>query len=284
MKLLRIGEPGQEVHCVLDGAGHARDVSDLVGGFGPKTLGNELLSTLQGADLSALDVVQTQGVRLGSPISQPKNIYCIGLNYSDHAKEAGLAIPEEPILFNKSSGAFCGPNDPTPYTQQMSKLDWEVELGVVIGKTALHVSEADALNHVFGYTLVNDISERAWQQERGGQWTKGKSFNNFCPTGPWLVSRDEIADPQALTMWLNVNGSREQSGTTEKMIFSVREIVSDLSTFIQLEPGDLICTGTPPGVGAGNKPPKFLKIGDEVHLGIDGLGEARQSVAEFTGA
>jgi len=231
--------------------------------------------------LAKLDVVNTQGMRFGSPMSQPKNIYCIGLNYSDHAEEAGLDIPKEPILFTKSSGAFCGPNDPTPYTSQMSKLDWEVELGVVIGRAALHVSEEDALNHVFGYTLVNDISERSWQQERGGQWTKGKSFNNFCPTGPWLVTRDEITDPQALDMWLNVNGVREQTGTTKNMIFSVQEIIAYLSNFIQLEPGDLICTGTPPGVGAGNKPPKFLKIGDEVHLGIDGLGEARQSIVEF---
>lgn len=284
MKLLRIGDVDQEVPCVLDDAGLARDVSGLIEDFGPNTLGGDLLSTLQGVDLSTLDVVKMQGARIGSPISQPKNIYCIGLNYSDHAAEAGMAIPDEPILFNKSSGAFCGPNDPTPYTQQMTKLDWEVELGVVIGKTALHVSKADALNHIFGYTLVNDISERAWQLEHGGQWSKGKSFNNFCPTGPWLVSRDEIANPQTLGMWLDVNGTREQTGNTEKMVFSVREIISYLSTFIQLEPGDLICTGTPPGVGSGNTPPKFLKIGDKVHLGIDGLGEARQSVVKFTGA
>jgi len=277
MKLLRIGARGQEIPCVMDAAGAARDVSSLVADFSPETIPG-VISALTGADLSALAVVATEGARIGTPMAQPRNIYCIGLNYSDHAAEAGLPIPSEPILFNKSSGSFCGPNDPILHSPKMTKLDWEVELGVVIGKPALNIEKADALDHVLGYTLVNDVSERAWQIEREGQWAKGKSFPNFCPTGPWIVTGDEIGDAKALDMWLDVNGERMQTGNTSTMIFDVATIVSYLSAFMRLEPGDLICTGTPPGVGLGRTPPVYLKVGDRVSLGVEGLGEQAQDV------
>lgn len=277
MKLLRIGARGQEIPCVMDAAGAARDVSPLVADFSPETIPG-VISALTGADLSVLAVVATEGARIGTPMAQPRNIYCIGLNYSDHAAEAGLPIPSEPILFNKSSGSFCGPNDPILHSPKMTKLDWEVELGVVIGKPALNIEKADALDHVLGYTLVNDVSERAWQIEREGQWAKGKSFPNFCPTGPWIVTGDEIGDAKALDMWLDVNGERMQTGNTSTMIFDVATIVSYLSAFMRLEPGDLICTGTPPGVGLGRTPPVYLKVGDRVSLGVEGLGEQAQDV------
>jgi len=277
MKLMRIGEAGREVACVLDGQSVARDVTSVVGDFGPETI-DGLRDRLAGVDLAALPAVATVGARIGAPMAQPRNIYCIGLNYSDHAEEAGMPIPKEPILFNKSSGTFCGPNDPLLYAPTMTKLDWEVELAIVIGKQGLNVSKEDALDHVLGYTVANDVSERAWQLDRNGQWAKGKSYPNFCPTGPVLVTADEVADVQALGLWLDVNGVRMQTGTTAKMIFGVAEIVSHLSEFLQLEPGDLICTGTPPGVGMGQKPQVWLKIGDVVTLGIDGLGTQSQTV------
>ncbi|WP_380056881.1 fumarylacetoacetate hydrolase family protein [Falsihalocynthiibacter sp. SS001] len=275
MKYLRLGKEGAETPCVLDAKGVARDVSSLVRDFGPKTLADlpELFSEL---DLDELPIYEGDK-RVGTPISQPKNIYCVGLNYSDHAAEAGLPVPEEPILFNKSASTFCGPNAPLLYAAHMTKLDWEVELGIVIGKTALGVSPEEALDHVAGFTLVNDVSERAWQIERGGQWMKGKSFPNFCPTGPWLVTPDEL-DVQNLDMWLDVNGERMQTGTTAKMIFDVKTIVSYMSSYMMLEEGDLICTGTPPGVGMGMKPPRYLKVGDTVELGIEGLGKQKQTV------
>ncbi|MGY9052652.1 MAG: fumarylacetoacetate hydrolase family protein, partial [Rhodobacterales bacterium] len=216
--------------------------------------------------------------RVATPMAQPRNIYCIGLNYSDHAAEAGMAIPDEPILFNKSSGTFCAAFDPILFAPKMTKLDWEVELGIVIGKPALNISKAQALDHVLGYTLVNDVSERAWQLERGGQWAKGKGFPNFCPTGPWIVTGDEVNDGRSLSMWLDVNGTRMQTGNTDTMIFNIPTIVSYLSEFMRLEAGDLICTGTPPGVGAGMNPPRYLNIGDNIKLGIDGLGEQTQTV------
>ncbi|WP_370400557.1 fumarylacetoacetate hydrolase family protein [Sulfitobacter sp. JB4-11] len=277
MKLLRIGPSGQEIPCVLDGEGNARDVSSLVPDFGPETI-EGLVDVLGGADLAALPVVHTSGKRVGSPMTQPRNIYCIGLNYSDHAAESGMPIPDEPILFNKSGSTFCGPNDPILFSPQMTKLDWEVELGVVIGKTALNISKDDALDHVLGYTLVNDVSERAWQLERSGQWAKGKSFPHFCPTGPWIATQDTLAGAAELPMWLDVNGQRMQTGNTRTMIFDCATIVSHLSEFLRLEPGDLICTGTPPGVGMGMKPQVWLTIGDIVRLGIDGLGEQEQTV------
>ncbi|MEM6462603.1 MAG: fumarylacetoacetate hydrolase family protein [Pseudomonadota bacterium] len=282
MKLMRYGERhGDKVPSVLDGDGIARDVSHIVSDFGPLTLGAELIERLRETDLSACSSLEGNGLRVAAPIAAPKNIWCIGLNYSDHAAEAGMAIPDEPILFNKSSATFCGPFDPIPFSSHMTKLDWEVELGIVIGKQALGISKQQAADHVFGYVLVNDVSERAWQLERGGQWVKGKSFPNFCPTGPVLVTADEIEDPQMLEMWLDVNGERMQSGNTSKMIFDVATIVSYMSEFCRLEPGDLICTGTPPGVGAGKKPPVFLKTGDRVALGIEGLGEQAQMVVEM---
>ncbi|WP_429819520.1 fumarylacetoacetate hydrolase family protein [Ensifer sp. B1-9] len=277
MKLVRIGDIGREKPCVLDKDGKARDVSSLIEDVTPETIGT-VSAQLADADFDALPEVALLSTRIGAPIKQPRNIWCIGLNYSDHAAEAGLPVPAEPILFNKAAGTYCGPNDPILHSRTMSKLDWEVELGIVIGKRALNVSRSEAMDHVFGYTVVNDVSERAWQMERGGQWVKGKSFPNFCPTGPWLVTRDEVPDPQALSMWLDVNGERMQAGTTERMIFDVATIVSYVSEFCVLEPGDLICTGTPPGVGMGKKPPRYLKPGDVVELGIDRLGRQRQIV------
>jgi len=282
MRLLRIGDEGQEIPCVLDEQGTARDVSSLADDFSPETIGG-LLSVLRAAELARFPEVATTEARIGTPMSQPRNIYCIGLNYSDHAAEAGLRIPSEPILFNKSSGTFCAPNDPILYSPKMTKLDWEVELGIVIAKRALNVGKEDALDHVLGYTLVNDLSERAWQMEREGQWAKGKSFPNFCPTGPMIVTGDEINHARSLGMWLDVNGQRMQSGNTDTMIFDPATIVSYLSEFMALEPGDLICTGTPPGVGAGMKPQVWLKIGDEVKLGIEGLGEQSQTVIALEG-
>lgn len=277
MKLMRIGPVGQEVPCLLDATGQARDVSTHVADFGPETLAT-LPDRLADIDHAELPLVRSEGARIGPPMTQPRNIYCIGLNYSDHAAEAGLPVPAEPILFNKSAATFCGPNDNILFSPRMTKLDWEVELGIVIGKAGLNIAPHQAMDHVFGYTVVNDLSERAWQMERGGQWAKGKSFPNFCPTGPWLASRDEVPDVQNLGMWLDVNGLRRQTGTTARMIFSVAHIVAYLSEFLRLEPGDLICTGTPPGVGAGMKPPQWLTVGDVVDLQIEGLGQQRQTV------
>ncbi len=277
MKLLRVGRSGHEIPCVLDENGNARDVSSIVSDFGPATI-TGLVDQLAAANLTVLPVVDMEGVRISSPMSQPRNIYCIGLNYSDHAAEAGQPIPEEPILFNKSASTFCGPNDPLLFGPTMTKLDWEVELGIVVGKEALNISTDEALDHVLGYTLVNDVSERAWQLERSGQWTKGKSFPNFCPTGPYIVTAADLGLANNLSMWLDVNGQRMQDGNTSTMIFDCATIVSHLSEFIRLEPGDLICTGTPPGVGMGMDPQVCLKIGDKVRLGIEGLGEQEQTV------
>lgn len=277
MKFLRLGDAGQEVPCVLDQNGVARDIRSVAADIGPDTI-DGLQAKLANADLTALPEVSLDGARVSSPMAQPRNIYCIGLNYSDHAAEAGLPIPDEPILFTKSSGTFCAPNDPILHSPKMTKLDWEVELGIVIGKSALNITKAEAKDHILGYTLVNDVSERAWQQERSGQWSKGKSFPNFCPTGPMIVTGDEVGDAAALPMWLDVNGQRMQTGNTDTMIFDCQTIVSYLSEFLRLEPGDLICTGTPPGVGAGMKPQVWLNPGDVVRLGIDGLGEQTQTV------
>ncbi|MCV6825351.1 MULTISPECIES: fumarylacetoacetate hydrolase family protein [Halocynthiibacter] len=275
MKLLRMGTEGSEKPCVLDADGKARDVSSVVKDFGPQTL-EGVADTLKGLDLAEFPLYEGDQ-RIGTPISQPKNIYCVGLNYTDHAKESGLPVPEEPILFNKSASTFCGPNAPLYYADHMTKLDWEVELGIVIGKTAFGVAPEDALDYVAGVTVVNDVSERSWQIDRGGQWMKGKSFPNFCPTGPWLVTLDEL-EVQNLDMWLDVNGERMQTGTTSTMIFDVKTIVSYMSSFMKLEEGDLICTGTPPGVGMGMNPPKYLKVGDTVELGIENLGSQKQTV------
>ncbi|WP_372574324.1 fumarylacetoacetate hydrolase family protein [Ruegeria jejuensis] len=279
MKLSRYGDrQGRKIPCIIDADGTARDVSSIVEDFGPRTLSPDLLTKLAALDPTTLPVAQTDGMRLAPPVAQPFNIWCVGLNYSDHAAEAGLPVPDEPILFNKSTVTYCGPNDDILKSPRMTKLDWEVELGIIIGKPTLDISRDEAMDHIAGFVLVNDISERAWQQERSGQWVKGKSFPNFCPTGPFLANKDEIADVQNLGMWLDVNGQRVQTGNTGTMIFDVKTIVSYMSEFTRLEPGDLICTGTPPGVGAGMKPQMWLTEGDTVRLGIDGLGEQAQTV------
>lgn len=280
MKLMRIGEKHKEKPCVLDENSIVRDVSSLVTDFGPCTLGNDLFSILSNADLGILPAIETEGARIGSPMSRPRTIFCIGLNYSDHAAEANLPVPPEPILFSKASASFSGPNDDILRSNTASKLDWEVELGIVIGKSALNISEDEADDHIFGYTIVNDVSERAWQAERSGQWIKGKSYPSFCPTGPYLVTKDEIDNIQKLELRLDVNGERQQTGSTELMIFPVHHLVSYLSKFAELEPGDLILTGTPPGVGMGQKPPRFLSVGDAVTLSVEGLGEQRQVVVQ----
>lgn len=282
MKLMRFGDRnGSKIPCILDAEGVARDASSLVEDFTPSTLSQGALDRLRSADINSLPVAKVDRKRLAPPVAQPQNIWCVGLNYSDHAAEAGMDIPEEPILFNKSSGTYCGPNDDILYSPKMTKLDWEVELGIVIGKAALNIGKADAMDHIAGFVLINDLSERAWQLERSGQWVKGKSFPNFCPTGPVLVTPDEIGDVNALNMWLDVNGQRMQTGNTGTMIFDVETIVSYMSEFTQLEPGDLICTGTPPGVGAGMSPQVWLKQGDKVTLGIDGLGTQSQTVVDL---
>lgn len=281
MRLMRVGDKKNEKPCVLDQQSIMRDVSSLVNDFGPETLNDALIAKLGSIDLSTLPAIDAEGLRIASPMTRPRTIFCIGLNYSDHAEEAGMAVPEEPILFSKATAAFSGPNDDILYSPNTSKLDWEIELGIVIGKDALNIREDEALDYVFGYTLVNDVSERAWQTERSGQWIKGKSFPSFCPTGPVLVTKDEMQDTTNLNLWLDVNGERQQTGNTSLMIFSVETIVSYLSQFALLEPGDLICTGTPPGVGMGKKPQKWLQIDDTVTLGIDGLGEQKQNVVKL---
>jgi len=275
MEFMRIGAPGEERPAVkVDGT--LRDLSPLVDDIGPDTL-QGLRARLQDADLAALPAMDMTGQRIGSPIARPRNIWCIGLNYSDHAEEAGMPVPTEPILFTKPGSSLCGPNDPILKSRHMSKLDWEVELGIVIGKPALELTPGDAMDAVFGYVAVNDISERNWQIERGGTWVKGKGYPNFCPTGPVLVSKDAL-DPADLHMSLDVNGARQQDGSTRTMIFDVAHIVEYLSHYVLLEPGDLICTGTPPGVGMGQTPPRYLDAGDEVVLRIEGLGTQRNLV------
>ena len=279
MKLMRFGDvDGVKTPCVEDADGVLRDVSDIVGDFGPGTISPEMLEKLRSAGLAGLPKVNLGGQRTAPPISQPRNIWCIGLNYSDHAAESGLPVPDEPIVFSKGSSTFCGPNDDILYSPKMSKLDWEVELGIVISKPALNISKEQAMDHIAGFVLVNDVSERSWQQERSGQWVKGKSFPNFCPTGPVLVTPEDIGDHSDLAMWLNVNDKRMQTGNTGTMIFDVETIVSYLSQFTRLEAGDLICTGTPPGVGMGKNPQVWLSIGDKISLGVEGLGEQASKV------
>ncbi|NPD16052.1 fumarylacetoacetate hydrolase family protein [Xinfangfangia sp. D13-10-4-6] len=277
MKFIRLERDGRAIPALLDADNIARDVSAIVSDFTPDTI-PDLKTRLQGVDLASLPALDQAAARILPPVSGPKNIWCVGLNYSDHAAESGMPIPAEPILFNKSSATYCGPNEPILFSDKMTKLDWEVELGIFIGKHTLNITRDQALDHVLGLTLVNDVSERAWQLERGGQWVKGKSYPNFCPTGPFAASIDEFDDIADLPMWLDVNGERMQTGNTAKMIFDVATIISYMSEFCALEPGDLICTGTPPGVGLGMKPPRYLGVGDVVTLGIKGLGEQRQTV------
>lgn len=277
MKLLRFGELGLEKPGILDKDGVIRDASSIVADYSPETVSLELLSILRDIDPATLPAVPA-GVRIGAPVSRIGHFIAIGLNYADHAAETGAPIPKEPIVFSKAPSCLSGPNDDVTLPKGSVKSDWEVELAIVIGKRCDYVEEKDALKHVFGYALCNDVSEREYQAERGGQWIKGKSAPTFGPLGPWIVTPDEIADPQKLDMFLDVNGKRAQTGNTSTMIFTVRQIVSYLSQFMVLEPGDVITTGTPPGVGLGMKPPVFLKDGDEMHLGIAGLGEQRQKV------
>lgn len=277
MKLLRYGDPGSEKPGLLDGDGSIRDLSGIVSDIGPTSLTRQSFERIRGLDPSALPVVGGSP-RIGPCLVGPGKFLCIGLNYSDHAAESGLPVPEEPILFMKANTAVCGPNDGIIIPRNSTKTDWEVELGVVIGTRAQYIAEEDAMSHVAGYCIVNDVSERDFQANRGGQLVKGKSADSFGPIGPYMVTADEIADPQDLDLWLEVNGQRMQDGSTRNMIFGVATLVSYISQFMTLEPGDLISTGTPPGVGMGRKPPVFLKPGDRVRLGIPELGEQTQTV------
>lgn len=279
MKLLRYGPAGAEKPAFLAQDGTVRDLSGVIADFTGDVLSDAGLARLAAIDPASLPQVSVE--RIGACVPRPGKFICVGLNYADHAKETGKAPPEEPILFMKATSAVVGPNDDVEIPRGSKKADWEVELGVVIGTRAKYVSEADALNHVAGYCVVNDVSERAFQSERGGQWTKGKSHDTFGPTGPWLVTRDEVADPQKLALWLDVDGVRRQTGNTNTMIFGVAHLVSYISQFMTLEPGDVIATGTPPGVGMGIKPePVFLTPGQVMTLGIEGLGEQRQHTVE----
>ncbi|MEJ8308328.1 fumarylacetoacetate hydrolase family protein [Agrobacterium larrymoorei] len=279
MKLLRYGPAGAEKPALVAKDGSIRDLSGVIADFNGDALSNAGLARLAAIDPATLPEVSVE--RIGSCVPRPGKFICVGLNYADHAKETGKAPPDEPILFMKATSAVVGPNDDVEIPRGSQKADWEVELGVVIGTRAKYVSKADALNHVAGYCVVNDVSERAFQSERGGQWTKGKSHDTFGPTGPWLVTRDEVADPQNLALWLDVDGVRRQTGNTNTMIFGVAHLVSYISQFMTLEPGDVIATGTPPGVGMGIKPdPVFLKTGQVMTLGIEGLGEQRQQTVE----
>jgi 2-keto-4-pentenoate hydratase/2-oxohepta-3-ene-1,7-dioic acid hydratase in catechol pathway len=280
MKLLRYGPKGQEKPGVLDKSGQIRDLSATIADINPETLAPSNLDKLRKVDPASLPLV-SGSPRLGTPLTQIPKIVCVGLNYTDHAKETGAAIPKEPILFMKAITSLNGPNDDVMLVKGSQKSDWEVELGIVIGSVTRYVSEANALKHVVGYCLVNDVSEREYQIERGGQWTKGKSADTYCPVGPWLVTSDEVPDPQKLDLFCKVNDKTMQQGTTANMIFGVAHIVSYISQYMTLMPGDIIPTGTPAGVGLGMKPPLFLKAGDTMHLGIGGLGEQRQKVVAF---
>ncbi len=277
MKLLRYGHKGDEKPALLDAEGHIRDLSGELPDITNATLTPHSLQRLRELDLGSLPMVTHPG-RIAPPWSGMGKFICVGLNYSDHAAETGNPIPKEPILFMKPTSALVGCNDAIVLPKDSVKTDWEVELGVVIGRKARYVSEADALKHVAGYCVVNDISEREYQLERGGTWDKGKGCDTFGPVGPWVVTADEVPDPQRLAMWLDVNGKRLQNGSTKTMIFGVANLVSYISRFMTLYPGDLISTGTPPGVGMGMKPPLYLKAGDTMHVGIEGLGEQRQTV------
>lgn len=278
MKLVRYGEAGQEKPGLMDPQGTIRDLSGVVRDIDGSTIGDDGLAKLRGVDVNTLPKVPGNP-RLGVPVNNVQKLICIGLNYSDHAKESNMPIPTEPVVFMKAVSSLNGPNDTVVLPKGSRKGDWEVELAFVIGKTARNVSEADALDYVAGYTICNDVSEREWQLEHGSQWSKGKSFDTFAPVGPCLVTRDEIADPHNLAMWLEVNGKRMQTGNTNTMIFGVQKLISYLSYFVTLMPGDIVSTGTPPGVGMGIKPtPVFLKSGDSMRLGIDGLGEQKQAV------
>jgi ureidoglycolate lyase len=276
MKLLRYGPKGQEKPGLLDAQGKIRDLSKVIGDLDGAALTDEGLAKLRALDPASLPVVEGNP-RLGPCVARIGKFICIGLNYADHAAESNLPVPAEPVIFNKWTSAICGPNDDVEIPRGSKKTDWEVELGVVIGKPAKYIDEANALDYVAGYCVINDVSEREWQIERGGTWDKGKGFDTFGPIGPWVVTRDEVADPQNLNLWLEVDGHRYQNGSTKTMVFGVAKLVSYVSQCMSLQPGDVISTGTPPGVGMGVKPnPVFLKPGQTIRLGIEGLGEQTQ--------
>ena len=277
MKLLRLGQKGKEKPAALDKNGKLRDISSLIKDLNPETLNFETMSKLEGFDLSSLPELST-GERIGSCIAKPGKFVAIGLNYSDHAAETGADAPSEPIVFMKATSSINGPNDDIEIVSGSKKLDWEVELGIIIGKETKHISQDQSQDHILGYCLVNDISEREWQIEKMGQWVKGKSHDTYGPIGPHLVTKDEIADINNLNMSLDVNGKRMQTGNTSTMIFNVDFIVSYLSKFMSLQAGDIITTGTPPGVGMGMKPQQFLKVGDTMKLSIENLGEQNSKV------
>ena len=277
MKLLRVGEKGKEKPAILAADGKIRDISSHINDLNPENLNFETMSKIQSADTSSLPELSSNQ-RVGSCITSPGKFVAIGLNYSDHAAEVGADIPKEPIMFMKATSSMCGPNDDVEIVSGSKKLDWEVELGIVIGKEAKHISEDQSQDHILGYCLVNDVSEREWQIEKMGQWVKGKSHDTYGPTGPYLVTKDEIKDINNLKMMLDVNGERMQTGNTSTMIFNVDIIVSYVSKFMSLQPGDIITTGTPPGVGMGRKPQVFLKAGDEMKLSIENLGEQNSKV------
>lgn len=277
MKLLRHGPTGGEKPGLLHTDGTVRDLTGLVPDIGGAVLSDAGIAMLRGIDPARLPIVP-KGTRLGPCVAGTGKFICIGLNYSDHAAETGSKVPPEPIIFMKATSAICGPDDPIIIPRGSEKTDWEVELAVIIGTRAKYVPEANALDYVAGYAITNDVSERAFQTERSGQWTKGKSCDNFGQIGPWLVTRDEVADPQSLSMWLTVNGKTYQDGSTRTMVYGVAHLVSYLSQFMTLHPGDVISTGTPPGVGLGQKPPHYLNAGDVVELGVQGLGQQRQEV------
>ena len=280
MKLLRYGEKGQEKPGLLDAQGHIRDLSGHIHDVAGIALDPARLATLSNIDPSSLPLV-SGSPRLGACVGQVGKFICIGLNYADHAAESGMAVPTEPVLFNKWTSAICGPNDDVEIPRHSTKTDWEVELGVVIGKGGRYIDESNAMEHVAGYCVINDVSEREWQLERGGTWDKGKGFDTFGPLGPWLVTRDEIPDPHQLNLWLEVDGQRYQNGNSRTMVFQIPALIAYLSRCMSLQPGDVISTGTPPGVGLGIKPePVFLRAGQVMRLGIEGLGEQCQRTVQ----
>jgi 2,4-diketo-3-deoxy-L-fuconate hydrolase len=280
MKLTRYGRAGKEKPALIDDAGKLRDLSEVIGDIDADALAPRALARLAKLKPESLPAVRG-APRIGPCLGRVGNFIAVGLNYADHAAESGMAVPKEPVLFTKATSCIVGPNDDVVIPKGSTKTDWEVELAIVIGSRASYVSENQALAHVAGYCICNDVSEREFQLERSGQWVKGKSAPTFGPLGPWLVTPDEIEDVQALNMWLDVNGERMQTGSTATMIFGVKTLVSYISQFMVLEPGDVITTGTPPGVGAGKKPPRFLKAGDTMSLGVDGLGQQAQHVVAW---
>ena len=279
MKLMRVGAAGQEKPAALDSDGVVRDLSSHVDDIAGDAITGAGLAKLKGLDLSSLPALETD--RIGPCVAGVGKFICIGLNYADHAAESGMDVPPEPVMFMKATSAICGPNDDVIVPRNSDKCDWEVELGVVIGDGGVYIDEADAMNHVAGYCVINDISERTFQIERAGQWVKGKSADTFGPIGPWLVTRDEVEDPQNLAMWLEVDGTRYQNGSTQTMVYGVQHLVHYVSQFMSLQPGDIISTGTPPGVGMGLKPQKWLTGGETMRLGIEGLGEQTQRVVRY---